>query len=378
MPKEPKEKQTSAAALAQQLLCPPGNGVFTIHTAKEKKAELHQQIFGETSPDKVEEAWKKSLAVISKTNDIPLMLAIPSDAGGGILRGANWGPLLLRGTFNQTYPDFSYQDLGDVRVIPHFLHDKYLNQATIDSSRQALYQSGQVDLPVSPLSICERFLHTLYRENPQAKVFGVGGDHSVSYPLVKAYLESRSQQKKNVAILHFDAHTDLLESRLGVDICFGSWAYPMLELLNSPDQLIQVGIRSTGKDRSHWQNTMGVRQYWAKEVRTSGIQMITSQIIEHLKSKAVDEVYISFDIDALDESLAGATGTPEPDGLFQHEAVILIQEIYKHFAVGGADIVEIAPFTRPHAGINPEPETTLLNASLITFWLMTALKGGEK
>ena len=102
--------------------------------------------------------WEKSLNNIS--TEIPLILGIPSDNGGGIQRGANWGPLALREEILTEIN--SFQDLGDVRVIPHLLHDKYLNEKTIKICRQALY-GRNLKLPVSPLSIAEEALTQIYQ-----------------------------------------------------------------------------------------------------------------------------------------------------------------------------------------------------------------------
>ena len=104
------------------------NGVFTIHTAKEKRESLHKKVFG--TSEGVENLWKDSLNNLPKSNHA-VVLGICSDTGGGILRGANWGPLFLREALlkNETVKgNMPYFDLGDVRVIPHLLHDKYLNE----------------------------------------------------------------------------------------------------------------------------------------------------------------------------------------------------------------------------------------------------------
>ena len=74
----------------------------------------------------------------------------------------------------------------------------------------------------------------------------------LSYPLTKAYLKAKREQGKRTAIIHFDAHTDLLVERLGIDLCFGSWCTHILEFLPAPHHLIQFGIRSSGKPKSHW------------------------------------------------------------------------------------------------------------------------------
>ena len=122
---------TALPAILTQGLCPPGAGVHAISTASEKKTQLHQAMYGQQDADA---AWRASLHDLPAA-DIALM-GICSDNGGGILRGANWGPFYLReALLKQALP--SYLDIGDIRVIPHLLHDKYLNAATIQACQQA-------------------------------------------------------------------------------------------------------------------------------------------------------------------------------------------------------------------------------------------------
>ena len=108
------------------------------------------------SEQRVLSIWEESL-----NNTLPLskcvILGIPSDNGGGIHRGANWGPLFLRESLISTRVNLKAYDIGDIRVVPQLLHDKYLNDETIKSVRRALYQSDAINLPVSPLSIAYDF-----------------------------------------------------------------------------------------------------------------------------------------------------------------------------------------------------------------------------
>lgn len=355
-------------------LCPPGNGVYTVHTAGDKRNQLHKFLYGEEAikQNKVNEIWENSIE-----NTLPLsntvILGMPSDCGGGIQRGANWGPLFLRNQLLQTKEDLKAYDIGDVRVIPHLLHDKYLNQDTINHCRKALYGDEKIALPVSPLSIAYDFATNFHELYPGKKLFTIGGDHSISYPMVRAYLEAKKKQGKKVALIHFDAHTDLSIERLGIDLCFGTWTAQIIPYLESPDHLIQIGIRSSAKDRSHWEKTFKHTQIWTSEVLTKGPMVVANEIIAKLKTLNVEELYISFDIDCLDEQYAGATGTPEPGGLSPFEPMVIMQELFENFKITGSDLAEIAPMVKPLHIKQIEPETTLMVSSNIATFLIQAM-----
>ncbi len=334
----------------------PGNGVFTVHTGQEKKQRLFSAYYGTKDISKAQVKWKKSLEILKA--DRPWILGIPSDNGGGIQRGANWGPLVVRQEILSEKK--SFVDLGDIRVIPHLLHDKYLNVATIKLCQKALY--GKVNkLPVSPLSIAEKVMNDLYKKFPDARIFGIGGDHSTSYPLVKAWLRSRKNLKQ-AALLHFDAHTDLLDRRLGIDLCFGTWTYQILEDLFSKDHIIQVGIRSSGKDKKHWKKTLGVEQIWSQEVSKMGLQKTYEKIRNHYQKLKITELYISFDIDALDEKYAAATGTPEKGGLLPSDSAALIRLLAQDFKITGSDLMEVAPYVWPE-GVEPRDQQSSLTVA---------------
>lgn len=350
------------------LLTLPGNGIFTVHTAKEKKEKLFQAYYGTKNAEKAKSKWLKSLSKL--TTKKPWIFAIPSDNGGGIHRGANWGPLALREQLLSEKNKFF--DLGDVRVIPHLLHDKYLNNETIKICQKDLYGKAN-KLPVSPLSIGEKSLQEIYKKYPDTRILGLGGDHSTSYPMVKTWLESRKNLKK-AALLHFDAHTDLLKQRQGIDLCFGTWTYHILDKLASRDHIIQVGIRSSGKDKKFWKKTLGVEQIWAKEVKKLGIQKIYEKVSEHFKKLGIEEMYISFDIDCLDEKYAAATGTPEKEGLLPSDTAALIRLLSKDFKVTGADLMEVAPYVWPEGVEARDQQSSVTVAGGIAKLLLSVLK----
>ncbi len=350
------------------LLTLPGNGVHTVHTARERKERLREAIYGTTDLKRAQKIWEAKLDKLPK--DLPLVLGIPSDNGGGIQRGANWGPLAIRGEILKEKDRFT--DLGDVRVIPHLLHDKYLNEKTIRDCRKALYGKG-VKLPVSPLSIAEEAVKEVYKKNPLARILGFGGDHSTSYPLVKEWILSRKEKKK-AGILHFDAHTDLLVERLGIDLCFGTWTYHVLEFLKSRDHLLQIGIRSSGKTKAHWKKNVGIEQIWADEVTKNGVEKTLQKIVKHFKKLGVEELYISFDIDALDEKYAAATGTPEKGGLLPSDCAAILRLLAKEFKITGADLMEVAPFVLPEGVDQRDQKSSLTVAGDIARLLLDVLK----
>lgn len=343
-------------------LTPPGDGVHAVRAGKGRSAGLQKNLYGSQDP---RGAWLASLLGMAK--DPVCLLGVPSDNGGGIQRGANWGPLYVREAALRDGP-IDVVDLGDVRVIPHFLHDKYLNQETLRASRQALYGQADSSWPVSPLSIAEAALDALYLDFPAARVLGIGGDHSVSLPLVRAWARSPHRRGKKLALLHFDAHTDLLDHRLGVDFCFGTWAYHVREFFPSPDLMVQVGIRSTGGTRGHWEG-LGLTQIWAKEAHELGTSGTITRILNHFRAAGAEEIYISFDIDALDTRWASATGTPEEDGLDPAMCAQILRAVSQAFPVTGVDLMEVAPFVNPDMTPNMGQTLTMETAGALVHQL---------
>jgi agmatinase len=144
------------------------------------------------------------------------------------------------------------------------------------------------------------------------------------------------------AIVQPDAHTDLLEHRLGIKYCFATWSFHANELLGRDGRLVQVGTRASGRDRTHWESTLGVRQFWAAECRARPRETLDA-VLDHLKAVGAQSVYFSNDIDGTDDSVADATGTPEPWGLEPEWVIKLIRRIGAEIGMLGGDIMEVAP-----------------------------------
>jgi guanidinobutyrase len=344
------------------LLRPAGGGVHMVSTGKAAQLELQRRLYGAADAGGVETGWRAALGQVASAR--VAILAVPSDTGAGLVRGAAFGPAGLRAAILEEMPDFPARaaragivDVGDVFVVPQLLHDEMLSQAQLDATRAAIYPSldpaAAARLPVSPLSMAETAATLLYRLNPALKIFTLGGDHSVAWPVVSALAAHRGRARP-FAIVHPDAHTDLLPARLGVKYCFATWAYHANELVGRGGRLVQVGVRASGRPRAHWESTLGVRQFWADDLSAfqgggpgapTGIDAGIDRILAHLRGlgDTIDGVYLSNDIDGTDALAAPATGAPEPGGLSVAFMRRLIRRLGREASLIGADLVEVAP-----------------------------------
>ena len=228
-------------------------------------------------------------------------------------------------------------------MVPQLLHDDMLAETQKAATRAALYPSvpeaARASLPVSPLSIAERALDLVFQLNPAVAPVVLGGDHSTAWPVVSALSRAR---RDRWGVVQPDAHTDLLEHRLGIKICFATWSWHMNELFQRDGRLVQVGTRASRHDRGHWESSLGVRQFWADECKRDPDGVLDA-LVAHLERLGVTGVYFSNDIDGTDSRWADATGTPEPDGLEPDFVVALIRRLGETVGVLGGDVMEVAP-----------------------------------
>lgn len=327
-----------------KLLRPAGQGIYLVSSGRDAQLALGKELYQVGSDTEIHAAHERSLESIRQARVV--VLGIPSDTGAGFARGANLGPGEIRRQYlrkHGAYPA-GVVDVGDVFVVPQLLSDEMHSPAQLERSREALYGDSTSRLPVSPLSSAEAVLRWVRSENPTARVFVFGGDHSVAIPLVNAYLSDRA----NVCILHIDAHTDLLDTRLGILDCFATWAYQANERIGRGGRLVQVGIRATGRTQAHWEQTLGVKQWWPDACE--GTAWI-DDVIAHLRRVGCEQVYLSNDIDGTDIRYASATGTPEGGGLTREQVSALIGRVGQAFPMFAADLVEVAP------GLGPNDQT---------------------
>lgn len=330
------------------LLRPAGGGLYLVSTGREAQERLQRALYGASSQEEVSARFRDALARIGGAR--AFVLGVPSDVGAGFRRGANLGPQAIRTGLLEAVPgwparaaELGVVDIGDVFVVPQLQHDDMLSEAQKAATRAALYpdvaEAERARLPVSPLSIAERALDLVFALNPTIAPFVLGGDHSTAWPVVSALFRAR---RDRWGIVQPDAHTDLLEHRLGVRYCFATWSFHANELFGRDGRLVQVGTRASRHDRGHWESSLNVRQLWAEECRRDPVGSIEA-IVEHLTSRGVEAVYFSNDIDGTDEAHADATGTPEPGGLDPEFVVALIRALGERVGLLGGDVMEVAP-----------------------------------
>ncbi|MBK5926068.1 hypothetical protein CCR87_01635 [Rhodobaculum claviforme] len=158
----------------------------------------------------------------------------------------------------------------------------------------------------------------------------LGGDHSISLPLLRAHAAVHGP----LALLQFDAHTDTWADDDPTRIDHGTMFYKAVkEGLIDTARSVQVGIRTTNPD------TLGITVIDAPWVHDHGPRATVARIREVLGDAPV---YLSFDIDALDPAFAPGTGTPVWGGLSSAQAAAMLRGLAGTRVVG-ADVVEVSP-----------------------------------
>jgi arginase len=190
------------------------------------------------------------------------------------------------------------------------------------------FDAGDVD-PVAGtemFSLIEDSVRTLLTDN--LAPICLGGDHSITYPIVRAI----SKKYPELSILHFDAHPDLYDELLGNRY---SHACPFARIMEEglAKRLVQVGIRTINRHQRAQAEHFGVETIEMRHWR------------DDLILKFDSPVYISFDLDALDPAFAPGVSHREPGGLSTRQAIGLIQRLQAR--VIGADIVEFNPRMDP-------------------------------
>lgn len=162
----------------------------------------------------------------------------------------------------------------------------------------------------------------------------LGGDHFISYPLLKAH----ARKYGRLSLIHFDAHPDTWTPRVGsdgtVELNHGTmFAQAIHDDLIDPGRSSQIGIRTWVDD------PMGMNIFDNMVVAEKG----PARIVEMVKALAGDSpCYLTVDIDCLDPAFAPGTGTPVTGGLMPRELLAMLRSL-DGLRIVGCDVVEVAP-----------------------------------
>ena len=188
-----------------------------------------------------------------------------------------------------------------------------------------------------------------------AKMLTFGGDHYITYPLLKAHAEKIARP---LALIHFDAHPDTWPDEGAESLNHGTmFDRAIRKGLVDAAHSIQIGIRT-------WSDTAtGIEALDAPWIHAQGPQAVLQRITQRVGARPA---YLTFDIDCLDPACAPGTGTPVPGGLTTAQALHIVRGLESVNLIG-MDIVELAP---PY----DQSEITALAAAHIAADLLCVLR----
>ena len=265
-------------------------------------------------------------------------IGVPLDIGTSNRAGARFGPRQIRAESALLRP---------------------YNMATGAAPFDTLQVADLGDVPINTYSIAKSLdiIGGFYDRviGAGCKPLTLGGDHTIALPI----LRSIAKRHGPVALVHVDAHADINDEMFGEPVAHGTpFRRAVEEGLLVCDKVWQIGLRGTGyaADDFDWPRSQGFTIVPAHEVWYQSLAPLMAQVRERIG--AAQPVYISFDIDGIDPSFAGGTGTPEIGGLTVPQALEVIRGCRGLNVVGG-DLVEVAP---PY---DTSGNTALLGANLL-------------
>jgi len=262
------------------------------------------------------------------------LVGVPMDLGVTNRAGARLGPRAVReveriGPYNHTLKvtprgECKVADVGDVPMRSRFSLDSSIEDIAVFYGR--IHKAG-----VRPLS--------------------VGGDHSITYPILKALGHDRP-----VGLVHIDAHCDTMGEIDGSKFHHGGpFRQAVLAGVLDPERTIQIGIRGPAEVFWGFSYESGMTVLHIEDVDRLGIE----GVVERARAVVGDgPTYISFDVDGLDPTFAPGTGTPEAGGLTPREAQAILHGL-KGIDIVGGDVVEVAP------QYDPTSNTAMVGAQML-------------
>ena len=232
-----------------------------------------------------------------------VLLGMPYDCTCSNRAGARFAPQQIR-----------VESVGIETYSPYF---------DLDISDLKFFDAGDLEFPFGNaekmLHIIEKNTDCIYKD--KKKILGIGGEHLVTLGEIKAI----KKHYKNLAVIQFDAHTDLRKEYLGETLTHAGVMYQISSIIGF-ENIAQVGIRSGEKDEFQLMQKHN-------SLKKSPLEL------DDFKNK---DIFITIDLDILDPSLMSGVGTPEAGGFTYNELIGWLKYL-KDFNIVGIDIVELAP-----------------------------------
>ena len=233
------------------------------------------------------------------TSSNVIMLGLPFDGTVSYRSGSRFAPEQLR-----------LASWGLEEYSPYF--DKHLEDCNFHDAGDLEFPLGNT---VKSLELIEKNVREIYKDGK--KLLGIGGEHLVTLPEIQAI----SEFYKDLAIVHFDAHTDLRKEYLGEKLSHSAVIRHCGEIIGF-ENIKQIGIRSGMKEEFELM----------KKYNTPAKKY---EDLEPLRDK---NIFITVDLDVLDTSIMPGTGTPEAGGFNFNDLIGWFQHL-KQFNIIGADVV---------------------------------------
>lgn len=222
-------------------------------------------------------------------------------------------------------------------------YSTYSVAANVDLKEIKLADYGDIVMhPTDIISSQERIAETvneIRKQHKESLLILLGGDHSVSYPSIKGF----QRERKEVGVIQFDAHHDLRNLEDGGP----TNGTPFRHLIDSGvlkgEHLIQIGIRdfSNSQPYTEYAREQGVTAYTMQDVLTDKMTIL-KESVQYLK-KRVDFIYVSVDMDVLDQAYAPGCPAIGPGGMDSQTLLQAIEWLGEHEEVKALDIVEVDP-----------------------------------
>jgi agmatinase len=245
------------------------------------------------------------------------IIKVPGVNGLGKTRGCEKAGNAVLETLKEIYSSESEKPI-DVRLLD--LEEIHINNDDLELSNKLIYKNS--------LQVFDK-----------PKVMFLGGDHSISFSIVRAFLDFCKTKEKEPCLIVFDSHLDCMKP---VDEKFPTheeWLRGLVEAGFPSQNIILVGVRNSYRAEISFIKEKAIR-VMDMHALFLDIENACDTIMEFASGK---ELYFSLDVDVVDPSFAPGTGYKEPGGLTSRQLIYLIQRINKMKNLRAVDIVEINP-----------------------------------